>query len=173
MSNDESREESRLSILHAYEILDTPGSPEFDDIVHLACQCCDAPVGLLSFTASDRQWFKARAGTDLSQIPLSQSVCSLAINSGEDLFVVPDLMEDPLTRNNPLVVGLPRIRYYAGAVLRSPHGAALGTVCVLDTVPRPGGLEPGEATSLQALARQTMILLELHRVLGLGRAHSE
>jgi GAF domain-containing protein len=163
-----SNEESRLSILYAYEILDTPASPEFDDIVQLACRCCDAPIGLVGFTASDRQWFKARAGIVWPEIPLSQSFSAIAINADRDVFVFPDLMQDPLTRNNPFVTGPPRVRYYAGAILRSPHGAALGTVCVLDTAPRPAGLDPGEAASLQALARQTMILLELHRSLGLG-----
>jgi GAF domain-containing protein len=164
---------SRLTVLDSYEILDTPAAPEFDDIVQLACQCCDTPIGLVSFVASDRQWFKARIGIDCTETPLSQSVCAIAIGTGDDLFVVPDLTKNPLTRDNPLVTGEPRLRYYAAAILRSPHGAALGTVCVLDTVPHPEGLKPEQAESLLALARQTMILLELHRALGMERSYAE
>jgi GAF domain-containing protein len=164
---------SRLTILDSYEILDTPAAPEFDDIVRLACQCCDTPIALVSFVASDRQWFKARIGIDCPETPLSQSVCAIAIGMDDDLFVIPDLTADPLTRDNPLVTGGPRLRYYAAAVLRSPLGVALGTVCVLDTVPHPEGLKPEQAASLLALARQTMILLELHRGLGSECSYAE
>jgi len=160
-----SNEESRLSVLNSYDILDTPAASEFDDIAYLACRTCKAPIGLVGFIAPDRQWFKARSGFASPEIPLSQSVCAIAVGSGRDLFVVPDLTEDPLTRNNPLVTGALGVRYYAGAILRTTQGAALGTVCVYDTA-RRDGLAAEEATSLQALARLTMILLELHRAVG-------
>jgi GAF domain-containing protein len=164
---------SRLTTLDSYEILDTPAAPEFDDIVQLAYLCCDTPIALVGFITSDRHWFKARTGVDVPEVPLSQSVCAIAIEHDLDLFVIPDLTENPLTRDNPLVTGGPRLRYYAGVILRSPAGVALGTICVLDIVPRPEGLKPEQAASLQALARQTMILLELHRTMGLARCYAE
>jgi GAF domain-containing protein len=158
----------RLSALRSYGILDTPATPEFDDIVHLACQSCRAPIGVVGFLSSDRHWFKARIGVENSEVPLSDSVCRLAVDSGNDIFEIPNLAENPQTRENPFVSGLPGVRFYASVVLRTPQGTALGTVCVLDTVPRPNGLTPDEVESLRALARLTMILLEMHRALGLG-----
>ena len=119
-----------------------------------------AQVALISFVASDRQWFKARIGLDQCQTPLSQSVCALAIQQ-PGLFVIPDLSLDPRTRHNALVAGEPRIRFYAGARLDMLDGTALGTLCVIDTEPRPAGLTEVQATSLEALARQVMVQLEL------------
>ncbi len=152
----------RLSTLDGYDILDTPAEQGFDDIVSLACQLCRTPVALVSFVARDRQWFKARVGFDACETPLSQSVCAHALGLG-DLLVIPDLTLDPRTRDNPLVTGKPFLRFYAGAPLRSPEGAALGTLCVIDHEPRPTGLLPEQADALRALARQVMVQMELHR----------
>ncbi|HEX4511653.1 MAG TPA: HWE histidine kinase domain-containing protein, partial [Burkholderiaceae bacterium] len=107
-------------------------------------------------------FFKARAGFDGTGTPLNQSVCVHAIKERE-ILVVPDLSLDPRTRDNPLVVGPPHIRFYAGAVLRTRSGEALGALCVIDTVPRPQGLSDEQASGLLALARQTMILLRHRR----------
>jgi signal transduction histidine kinase len=153
-------EASRLMALECYKILDTPAEQGFDDIVLLASQICETPVALVSFVASDRQWFKARVGFDQSQTPLSQSVCALAIQQS-GLFIIPDLSVDPRTRQNPLVSGDPNIRFYAGARLETAKGDALGSLCVIDTKPRSKGLSPEQAAALEALARQVMTLMEL------------
>jgi GAF domain-containing protein len=144
-------EASRLMALECYNILDTPAEQGFDDIVLLASQICETPVALVSFVASDRQWFKARVGFDQSQTPLSQSVCALAIQQS-GLFIIPDLSVDPRTRQNPLVSGDPNIRFYAGARLETAKGDALGSLCVIDTKPRSKGLSPEQAAALEALA---------------------
>ena len=153
-------EASRLKALDHYNILDTPAEQGFDDIVLLASQICEAPVALVSFVASDRQWFKARIGFDRCQTPLSQSVCALAIQQ-PDLLIIPDLSADPRTQQNTLVSEDPNIRFYAGARLETAEGAALGSLCVIDTKPRPEGLSSEQAGALQALARQVMALMEL------------
>jgi signal transduction histidine kinase/CheY-like chemotaxis protein len=153
-------EASRLKVLESYNILDTPAEQGFDDIVLLASQVCGTPVALVSFVASDRQWFKARVGFDPSHTPLSQSVCALAIQQ-PGLFIIPDLSADPRTQQNPLVSGDPNIRFYAGARLETANGDALGSLCVIDTKPRSKGLGPGQAAALEALARQVMTLMEL------------
>ena len=153
-------EASRLQALHRYTILDTPAEQGFDDIVMLASQICGTPVALVSFVASDRQWFKAKVGFDKSQTPLSQSVCKLAIQQ-PGLFIIPDLSADPRTRDNTLVSETPNIRFYAGTRLETPDGEALGSLCVIDTVARPQGLTPGQAAALAALGRQVMTLMEL------------
>ena len=153
---------ARLAALASYDILDTLPEEGFDDAVLLAKQMCDAPVALVSLVAADRQWFKARSGFPLRETDLDSSVCAHAL-AEPDLLVVPDLTRDPRTANNPLVLGDPCIRFYAGAPLRTAGGDVLGTLCVIDTVPRPAGLTDAQADGLRRLARQVVSLLELRR----------
>lgn len=155
---------TRLDALAAYRILDTPPEPEFDDIVLIAQRTCETPVALVSLVAEDRQWFKARIGFDLCETPIGQSVCAHAL-AVDDLLVVPDLTLDPRTRDNTLVTGPPHIRFYAGAVLRTPEGVPIGSLCVIDGVPRPAGLTPVQAETLLALARQVMVVMALRKAM--------
>lgn len=152
----------RLAALSSYDILDTVPEEGFDDIVQLAMQLCNAPIALVSLVAADRQWFKARSGTSISETDLNSSVCAHAL-SEPDLLVITDLTIDPRTRDNLLVVGDPLIRFYAGVPLRTHGGDALGTLCVIDTVPRPSALTEGQADGLRRLARQVVNLLELRK----------
>ena len=154
---------SRLAALDAYDILDTSAETGFDDIVMLATQICATPVALVSFVAGDRQWFKARIGFDPCETPLDQSVCRHALER-PGLLIIPDLTLDPRTRHNTLVTQPPYIRFYAGARLETPEGLPLGTLCVIDAVPRPEGLTPQQARALEALARQVMAQMDLRRV---------
>ena len=154
--------ELRSEALASYDILDTPPETGFDDIVFLAAQICHTPTALVSLLDEDRQWFKARIGFDVSQTPMSQSVCAHALRS-DGILIIPDLTADPRTRENALVTASPHIRFYAGAVLETPDGVRLGTLCVIDTVPRPDGLTQTQVDALQALARQVMALLALRR----------
>lgn len=152
----------RLAALARYDILDTPPEEGFDDIVGLAAHICQTPVALISFVDEDRQWFKARIGFDECQTDLNSSVCAHALVE-PDLLVIPDLQEDARSRNNPLVTGDPHIRFYAGAPLRIRQGAVLGSLCVIDTRPRPEGLSASQADALRALARQVISQLELRQ----------
>ncbi|WP_019905851.1 PAS domain-containing protein [Methylobacterium sp. 77] len=152
----------RLAALDGYDILDTEPEQGFDDIVLLASQICEAPTALVSLVAKDRQWFKARIGFNPCETPLDQSVCAHALGA-DDLLVITDLTQDPRTWGNALVTGEPHLRFYAGAPLHTPEGATLGTLCVIDTAPRPHGLDDGQRSGLRALARQVMVQLELHR----------
>jgi two-component sensor histidine kinase len=154
----------RLATLAGYEILDTPPEPGFDDIAQLAMQICETPVALVSLVAGDRQWFKARIGFEASETNLESSVCAHALIE-PDLLIIPDLTLDARTRRNPLVTGEPRARFYAGAPLRAGNGEVLGSLCVLDSVPRPAGLTAGQASALRNLARQVITQLELRRAL--------
>ena len=151
----------RLAALGSYDILDTPPEAAFDDVVEIARALTGAPVALISFVDADRQWFKARSGTDISETGLDTSFCALAIGDDADALVVPDAQADARTRDMAIVAGEPGVRAYAGVVLRASNGAPIGTVCVLD-------LEPRDLTtalpSLRALARQVTGQLELRRV---------
>lgn len=153
-------EEERLAALRAYDILDTAAEQDFDDIVTLAAQVCDKPIALISLVDADRQWFKARIGTDMCEGPRDTSMCTHAMFD-EDVMQVTDTHLDPRFANNPTVVGDPFIRFYAGAPLVTPHGKALGTLCVADS--EPGSLTAAQRHGLRALARHVVTQLELRK----------
>ena len=156
------REAERLAALDGYGILDSAAESGFDDIVELACQICDAPVSLVSFVARDRQWFKARRGFPPCETDLSRSVCVHALDQ-DDVLVIPDMTVDPRTRDNPLVSSEDHLRFYAGAVLKTPAGVPFGSLCVMDRAPRPQGLDDRQMDALRMLARQVVSQMELRR----------
>ncbi len=155
-------EPARLKALHDYGILDTAAEAEFDDFTLLAAHICGTPVALISLVDADRQWFKSRLGFDLSETPRGQSFCAHALHQ-PDVFLVPDAAADDRFAGNPLVTGDPNIRFYAGAPLVTEEGQALGTLCVIDRVPRT--LTSEQQAALGALSRQVIARLELRRQL--------
>ena len=157
-------ETDRLAALRSYDVLDTPTDAAFRDFVQVAAHVCEAPIAIVNFVDEQRQWFAAEQGLGVRETPLDVSICAHAILQ-PGIFVVPDLSEDARFDCNPLVTGEPRLRFYAGALLETPDGLPLGTLCVLDYVPRPNGLTAPQAFTLEALARQVMTHLELRRAL--------
>ena len=142
-------EAARLTSLHGYEILDTPPEQVFEDLVRLASTVSGMPVALISFVDAERQWFKARLGLDFHETPRELSFCSHAILE-DGVFVVEDASRDPRFADNPYVTGDPRIRFYAGAPIRTHDGHSLGTVCVLGQV--PSSFRPEQRRALSELA---------------------
>ena len=154
----------RLAALARYDILDTPSEPGFDDIVQLASLICEAPIALVSLVDGHRQWFKARLCFDVVETGLDSSICAHALIE-PGLLVIPDLTQDARSKNNPLVTQSPHIRFYAGAPFRAATGEVLGSLCIIDTKPRPGGLTAAQAVCLTNLGRQVSSQLELRRAL--------
>ncbi len=155
-------EARRLAALQAYGILDTPTEAVFDDITRIASTICGTPIAVVNLVDGERQWFKSERGLGVRETPLDTSICAHALLEHEYLEV-PDTTADPRFASNPLVVGEPGLRFYAGALLKTPDGLPLGTVCVLDTTPRT--LTDDQADTLRALSRQVMAQLELRRLL--------
>ncbi|TQS45797.1 GAF domain-containing sensor histidine kinase [Cryptosporangium phraense] len=151
-------EETRLAVLRGHHILDTEAETEFDDIALLAAEICGTPIALVSLVDDDRQWFKAHIGLDFRQTCRDAAFCAHAIEQ-PDILEVPDAAADPRFADNPLVVGEPFIRFYAGAPLRVEGGLSLGTVCVIDRMPRT--LTPAQRRALRALARHAAAEIEL------------
>jgi len=153
-------EKARIQALRKYRILDTDPEKAFDDLTILAAHVCETPVALISLIDSDRQWFKSKVGVNISETPREVSFCSRAIEQSE-LFVVPDASKDPRFSSNPFVVSEPKIRFYAGAPFSSSDGHPLGTLCVVDLVPRQ--LTSGQENALLALSRQVQAQFELRK----------
>jgi hypothetical protein len=153
-------ESKRLKVLWQYEVLDTVPEEVFDDLTELAARICEAPIALISLVDEKRQWFKSKVGVSVSETSRDLSFCAYAITQS-DLFIVPDATRDQRFANNPLVTSDPKIRFYAGAPLITPDGHALGTLCVIDKVPRELRLEQKQA--LRILARHVVSQLELRR----------
>lgn len=165
-------EEARLAHLHRLDILDTPREQGFDDIAQLAMTLCKVPVAVVSLVDRERQWFKSCLGLAANQTSRELAFCAHAILTPNELLIVEDALLDERFSDNGLVLGDPHIRFYAGAPLVTKAGFALGTLCVIDTVPRQ--LTEVQRESLRLLARQVMQLLELRETnvaLALERAN--
>ncbi|HEY0104167.1 MAG TPA: PAS domain-containing protein [Brevundimonas sp.] len=161
-------ETDRLAALRSYDILDSEREPAFDDVTALVARICDAPIAVINLIDADRQWFKSEVGLGVRETPLETSFCRHALLE-RDRLVVADAASDPRFEGNPLVTAADGLRFYAGVLLKSPEGLPLGTLCVLDTRPRPEGLSAVQAETLEVLSRQVMSLLELRRALKAGR----
>ncbi len=159
-------ETARLAALRSYEVLDSLPERAFDEITHLVANLCGTPIAVLTLVDETRQWFKSVHGLAVRETPRDIAFCDHAIR-GEDLFVVEDADQDPLFRNNPLVVNDPHIRFYAGMPLINADGAALGSLAVIDR--RPRRLSEAQCQALQLLAAQALDQLELR----LSRLHLE
>lgn len=153
-------ERSRLEELQQYDVLDTPPEADFDNLTKLASQICGTPIALVSLVDPHRQWFKAKVGIDAPETPREIAFCAHAILSTEPL-IVPDTAHDTRFADNPLVTADPHIRFYAGMPLTTPTGHAMGTLCVIDRVPRQ--LTSEQTETLRMLGRQVVQLLELRR----------
>jgi GAF domain-containing protein len=153
-------EAGRRAALASYAILDTDPEPSFDDLNHLASFICKTPIALITLVDEHRQWFKSRVGLSTEQTSRDIAFCSHAILQ-DDIFVVPDALHDERFRENPLVSGEPHIRFYAGVPLVNDDGYALGTLCVIDQIPRE--LSAAEKEALKALSRLVLGQMELRR----------
>ena len=153
-------EQARLEALRHFKVLDTEPEEAFDDITRLASYICQTPSALISFVDADRQWFKSRVGFEPQESSRDVSFCAHAILQPGPT-VVRDTLDDERFKDNPLVLSAPYIRFYAGAPLVSTEGFKLGTLCVLDNVPRI--LFPDQADALQLLSKQVMALLDMRR----------
>jgi signal transduction histidine kinase len=153
-------EDQRLEALRRYQIVDSVADPAFDDLTALASYICGTPIALITLVDAHRQWLKSKIGLDVNDTSREVSFCAHTILA-DDVMVVEDAEADARFSGNPLVTGNPYIRFYAGSPLTTSDGFALGSLCVIDRVPRT--LSDAQLAALRTLARQVVAQLERHR----------
>ncbi len=163
-------EEQRLAVLAEYGINEAINEIGFSRLIHLTANIFRVPIVLISLIEAERQLFAASMGIATCETPRDVSFCAYAIR-GNGIMVIPDTHKDPLFRDNPLVIGEPFIRFYAGIPLRNQEGIALGTLCIIDRIPRQG-LSNADRQNMQDLAVLVMDRLEMRR-LELARSASQ
>ena len=152
---------SRLAALEELQLLNSDPEDNYDDITRLASFICNVPVSLITLIGEEKQWFKSKVGTDITEGPREISHCAHALLNPTELMEVKDTREDSRFADNPYTTADPQILFYAGMPIRSYNGKALGTLCVLDT--KPNALTPEQKIALKSLARQVENLFELRR----------
>ncbi len=151
-------ESLRLAAVKRFQEINSPEDLAYDDMTRMAAQLCDAPMALITLVDDKRQWFKAKVGMQASETPREHAFCAHAIKEPSSVFVVKDTAADVRFSDNPLVVGEPYIRFYAGAPLVTSDGQALGTLCILDIHARD--LTAAQLESLQFMAKQVISMME-------------
>lgn len=157
-----SNQTKRLELQHQYEILSADAQVAFDDIVHLAAQICHTPIAIINLIDNDRQWFKAKVGIEVSEVPREVGLCPICLQE-RGLVIISDTLNDERAKNNPAVTTYPFIRFYAGIPLILSGGEGIGTLCVIDQKPRE--ITAKQIEALQALARQVVNNLELRNTI--------
>ncbi len=161
-------EQERLAALRKYDILDTEPEAAFESMVHLASYICQTPIAAISLVDENRQWFKAIAGLDAKETSRDVAFCAHTILQDETM-IIRDAQEDERFFDNPLVTSAPGIRFYAGVPLVTSQGYHLGTLCVIDRIPRVLGAAQLEA--VKTLADNVMAHLDLRLSHKLIRQH--
>lgn len=149
---------TRLKTLRDYRVLDTEPENRFDELTLLASRICDTPISIISLVDEDRLYFKSTVGLDVREIPSAHSFCVEVVCRKEPL-IVKDAKEDERFACNPLVHSEPYFRFYAASPLLAPNNCVIGTLCVIDYIPRNLNLEQKEA--LNILSRQVITQMEL------------
>ncbi|MFN0150139.1 MAG: ATP-binding protein [bacterium] len=154
-------ERERLETLRRYRILDTPKEMSYDDLTLLASEICGTPIAAISLVDEDRQWFKSILGLEVQQTSRDVAFCAHAIRTQDEQLIVEDATLDARFADNALVTGQPGIRFYAGTPLVMADGNAIGTLCVIDKIPRT--ITDEQRRALGVLGRQVVAQLELRR----------
>ncbi|RYF26003.1 MAG: sensor histidine kinase [Flavobacteriales bacterium] len=155
------KEEERLTSLQSYNLLDTAAETDFDELVQLASEICGTPIALITLVDKNRQWFKGNIGLEVSETPRAHAFCAHTIVDPSGVMQICDARLDRRFAKNPLVINDPNIVFYAGISLVNQEGMPLGTLCVIDRIPKQ--LNTGQLKAMKTLAKQVMAQMELRR----------
>jgi len=153
-------EQLRIDAVNRFKQLDEDVTKDLKSIVDLAAHICNAPVAMITLIDDEVQWFKAAKGVDIDCTNRESAFCNYTIKQ-DSLLISNDTSVDERFKDNPLVANAPFVRFYAGSTLTTRDGYAIGSLCVIDFVPR--GLDDHQQDSLKVLSKQVMNLMELNQ----------
>ncbi|RZK57910.1 MAG: sensor histidine kinase [Pedobacter sp.] len=156
-------ESQRLASLESYRMMDTAPEADFEELVQLASEICGTPIALITLVDDTRQWFKSKVGLEVNQTPKEQAFCAHTIVDSSGFMQIKDARTDLRFSDNPLVTADPNIVFYAGVSLMSEDGMPLGTLCVIDRIPKE--LSEKQLNAMKILAKQVMAQMELRKQL--------
>lgn len=151
----------RLAVLESYQIIGTAPEDDFEDITLLASEICGTPIALITLVDQTRQWFKSNHGLSVNETPREHAFCAHTIVDPSGIMQISDARNDQRFAANPLVTSDPNIVFYAGVSLLTHDGFSLGTLCVIDRIPKQ--LSDGQLKALRTLAKQVMAQMELRK----------
>lgn len=154
-------EAKRLAALDSYTILDSLPESDYDELTQLAAQIYQTPISLITLVDDHRQWFKSTHGLAVRETPRENGFCTYTVEHPRELSIIEDARSSDQFAQHPMVTGEPHIVFYAGTPLIDEQGAALGSLCVIDTQPRQ--LTPAQRSALNVLAKQVVNLLTLRK----------
>lgn len=154
-------EARRLEVLKSYNILDTEAEKELDELTEIASAICETPISLISLVDEERQWFKSKKGLDVEETPREHAFCQHTLHKPDEVLVVDNPLKDQRFEQNPLVLGDPNIRFYAGAPLVASGGNVLGTLCIIDQKKR--SITSSQMRALQLLAKRVMDYFDMRK----------
>ena len=158
------KEMRRLAVLKSYRLIGSGRDPGYERLISLTSRMFKVPMAMISIIDLGRLYLLASRGMgELGEIPRKSSICAHAIVSKLDLLVIPDLSKDTRFQDEDIVTGDSHLRFYAAAPLTCPEGYRLGTLCILDTEPRPEGLSLSQKQDLRELAGLVMDVMVEHR----------
>ncbi|WP_016951858.1 PAS domain S-box protein [Anabaena sp. PCC 7108] len=153
-------EAARLEALRQYDILDTEPEETFDDLASLAAQICDTPIALINLIDANRQWFKAKVGLDIPEMPIDSGFCPICLQQG-DILIIPDTLTDERFATADIVTSAPYVRFYVGIPLIVAKGEIIGTLCVVDQVPHQ--ISAKQLAALESISRLIVKQLEMRQ----------
>lgn len=165
------KESLRLKELYEYHILDTKPEKELDELAEIASMICDTPISMITLVDNYRTWHKAKNGMDMDEVKREDSFCQHVVNNSKEVFVVEDASCDSKFTDNPYVKGDDHIRFYAGAPLITPKGNVLGSLCIVDTVPKK--ITEKQKKALQVLSKKAMDYLNVRKLILLQKDNLE
>lgn len=164
-------EQLRLDELYRYHILDSKPEDELDELAEIASVICNTPMSLITMVDKERTWHKSKYGFDIKEVNRKDSFCQHALTNPSEILVVEDALLDSKFKDNPFITGDNGIRFYAGAPLVTPKGYVLGTLCVVDVIPRK--LTDVQKRALQILSKKAMDFLNTRKLILLQNSNIE
>ena len=152
----------KLTKLHALDPFYTPLEERFERLTRLARRALSVPIAAITIVQGDRQWFKSVTGWEITELPMAKSLCGAVLKEGKPV-IVKDALEDLDLMSNPLVLGEPKIRFYAGHPIKDSDGKTIGTFCVMGMKPRTPDSNFGPTLAdLGEMAQRELFSVELH-----------